>query len=109
VVLQWQAGGHGAGMGSTRALVGSRGAIFKDVLESVEPGMSPGMSPGLGYCIFGGPDFRGARIKQSVPAAFLFTIPCVCAVCLDATKTTKCETRISLLLLTLANVAALVS
>ena len=35
VVLQWQAGGHGAGMGSARALVGARGAIFKDVLESV--------------------------------------------------------------------------
>ena len=35
VVLQGQAGGHGAGMGSARALVGARGPIFKDVLESV--------------------------------------------------------------------------
>jgi hypothetical protein len=50
VVLQGQAGGHGAGMGSARALVGARGAIFKDVLKSVAMKVAMNVT-----------DFRGAR------------------------------------------------
>ena len=50
VVLQCRVGSHGACMGSARAQREARGAIFKDVLESVARNVAPN-----------GTDFRGAR------------------------------------------------
>jgi hypothetical protein len=53
VVLHWQAGGHEAGMGSARALVGARGAIFQDVLADFRgPGLTIlGVQLGVGYIL----------------------------------------------------------
>ena len=50
VVLQCRVGSHGACMGSARAQREARGAIFKDVLESVARKVARN-----------GTDFRGAR------------------------------------------------
>ena len=50
VVLQCRVGSHGACMGSARAQREARGAIFKDVLESVARNVARN-----------GTDFRGAR------------------------------------------------
>jgi hypothetical protein len=51
VVLQCRVGSHGACMGSARAQREARGAIFKDVLESVARNVARN-----------GTDFRGARL-----------------------------------------------
>ena len=53
VVLQCRVGSHGACMGSARAQREARGAIFKDVLESVARNVARN-----------GTDFRGARSQQ---------------------------------------------
>ena len=51
VMLQCRVGSHGACMGSARAQREARGAIFKDVLESVARNVARN-----------GTDFRGARL-----------------------------------------------
>ena len=53
VVLQCRVGSRGACMGSARAQREARGAIFKDVLESVARNVARN-----------GTDFRGARSKK---------------------------------------------
>ena len=54
VVLQCRVGSHGACMGSARAQREARGAIFKDVLESVARKVARN-----------GTDFRGARYSHT--------------------------------------------
>ena len=56
VVLQCRVGSHGACMGSARAQREARGAIFKDVLESVARKVARN-----------GTDFRGARLRRLSP------------------------------------------
>ena len=63
VVLQCRVGSHGACMGSARAQREARGAIFKDVLESVARNVARN-----------GTDFRGARSLLARLAACLLEL-----------------------------------